>query len=519
MNRNVIDERITIKPAIPHTAIYLLMPVEGMGTVVFLAYVAFHWTDFLVSSDSIVHWVIWFGGLALYAGLGWFVVQKIIRPFLDGLVSFGQGIAEIHQKVVETRNISARRQLLHTEANYAAFLRNGQVVIESPRQERYNYTIKETARSDQDALPSGERLALPPGALPTNVTYEAISDRVPAGHALLGVSSSGVETCDFSQLMTMWICGGSNTGKSNTVGIKIEEAIRNGRNLKIICIDYHARKSDSLYNKIKEYESRFLCPVASDEEAALKVLRFFLTEFTRRREAGTGEQDILLVIDEVPAVLDSDNEEITKLLKRIARICGRESRGFGMFGWFISQNAVGLAWLRNTVLTVIAHKMNMLNEALLASNQHQDIARDMENWPRGRVVVYGLNFQGIKVLQMPLMTQSPEPGYVASEALTASGEEGEFDDLETGGNTTETNGDAGLIYLVRDTDELPVTSTEKKSQAVETGVKETIRRMKEAGMKDRVISKMVGLSGRKYRLYQEVLTELGYVQTPEAEEA
>lgn len=239
-------------------------------------------------------------------------------------------------------------------------------------------------------------------ALPTDVTYEQVAAQIPAGHALLGVSHNSVETCDFAQLMTVWICGGSNTGKSNTVGLKIKEAIMNGRDIKIILIDPHARKEDSLYNKIRHYESRFLMPVAKDEDEILNALTWFLEEFKRRRDIGGSDTDILLVIDEVPGVLDSEEEEIPRLVKRIARICGRESRGFGMFGWFISQNAVGLAWLRNVVLTVIAHKMNMLNEARLACNEHLDVARDMENWPRGRVIVYGLNFQGIKVLQMPL---------------------------------------------------------------------------------------------------------------------
>jgi len=267
--------------------------------------------------------------------------------------------------------------------------------------------VSEISGNNPAQIEAGPVGAIAGPHLPTSVRYEDVRDRIPEGHSLLGVSSSGVvETCDFAQLMTMWICGGSSTGKSNTVGIKIEEAITNGRDLGIICIDYHARKSDSLYNKIRAYEDRFLMPVAYTEEAALVALQSFLTEFMKRRDVGSGARDILLVVDEVPAVLESEDEEIVRLLKKIARICGRESRGFGMFGWFISQNAVGLAWLRNVVLTVIAHKMNMLNEAILACNQHQDVARDMENWPRGRVIVYGLSFQGFKVLQMPLLTQS-----------------------------------------------------------------------------------------------------------------
>jgi hypothetical protein len=319
----------------------------------------------------------------------------------------------------------------------------------------------------QEQLGAGGQAAIAgPANLPMAVRYEDVRDRIPEGHSLLGVSSSGVvETCDFGDLMTMWICGGSSTGKSNTVGIKMEEAITNGRNLGIICIDYHARKPDSLYNKIRAYEDRFLMPVAYTEEQALKALQVFLAEFTKRRDVGGGARDILLVVDEVPAVLESEDEEIVRLLKKIARICGRESRGFGMFGWFISQNAVGLAWLRNVVLTVIAHKMNMLNEAILACNQHADIARDMENWPRGRVIVYGLSFQGFKVLQMPLLAQSLHPARSESKGpagpvvvtpapagddLAADDLEDESDTVDAAGPGQEENGPAPRPALAGD---------------------------------------------------------------------
>jgi hypothetical protein len=268
-----------------------------------------------------------------------------------------------------------------------------------------NHTLISPVPNQQGQIGAGPApLALgPASSLPDAVNYEDIQEQVPAGHSLMGVSSDAVETTEFGNLMTMWICGGSGGGKSNTVGIKIEEAIENGRNLGILCIDYHANKKDSLYNKIKEYEDLFLMPVARDEKEAMAVLERFYGEFGRRRTVPEEEQDqlsdVLLVVDEVPAVVE--DETIAPLLKKIARLCGRESRGFGMFGWFISQNAVGLAWLRNVALTVIAHKMVMLNDAELACNQHKDIARDMENWPIGRVVVYGMRFKGIKVLQMP----------------------------------------------------------------------------------------------------------------------
>src|SRR5947209_198917 len=56
--------------------------------------------------------------------------------------------------------------------------------------------------------------------IPTSIRYEEIRAQIPRGRSCLGVSEHGVEHCDFGQLMTMWICGGSSTGKSNTVALK-----------------------------------------------------------------------------------------------------------------------------------------------------------------------------------------------------------------------------------------------------------------------------------------------------------
>lgn len=257
-------------------------------------------------------------------------------------------------------------------------------------------------------------LSPPVPHLPEIVRYEDVRRYVPSGHALLGVDEQGeVETCDFEKLMTCWIVGGSSTGKSNTVALKVDEAMRMGHNLRLLVIDPHAKKEDSLYNRIKAYESLFLRPVAYKPEQVHDALTWFLSEFNRRLDTGDCSYDILLVVDEVSNVIEMENpyaqtkdelKDIFKLLKRIATICGQEARGFGMFGWFISQKAAGLAWLRNVVITVIAHKMNMMNERMLACNQKTDIANDMETWPKGRVVVYGLGFEEVRVLQQPIFT-------------------------------------------------------------------------------------------------------------------
>jgi len=271
------------------------------------------------------------------------------------------------------------------------------------------------ARSETEPLPKVTTVGLSE-QLPTSVKYEQVRDAIPVGHGLLGVSANGVETCELKQFMTTLISGGSNSGKSNTVSLKIDEMVREGRDIQLLVIDWHARKEDSLYNRIRCYESRFLRPVAIEEEETLDALKWFYAEFKRRLQMGNaGDNDILLVVDEIPSMMDAEDEEIPKMLKLVARKCGREARGFGMYGFFILQQMIGFAWLRNVVHTVLAHKSGRMNEAMVACNEHPDIARDMENWPKGRVCVYGQNFEGVKVLQVPLFKPSGAEGNLSAD--------------------------------------------------------------------------------------------------------
>jgi hypothetical protein len=243
--------------------------------------------------------------------------------------------------------------------------------------------------------------------IPTNIRYEDIRNQIPRGHALLGISRNGVETCEFKDLMTMLISGGSSTGKSNTVSIKLDEAEHIGRNIQIIAIDPHKTKPDSLYNKIRQYEYRFLMPVAQKDEEIIQSLTWFKNEFQRRLELSTEEleqlDDILLVCDEVYAlVYHREDERIAKLIKLVSGIAGYESRGYGMYAWFLTQKVTGLKWLRDAVMTTICHKMQTMSERVLASNDDRLVARDMDNWTMpGRVVVFGLNLP-VTVTQMPL---------------------------------------------------------------------------------------------------------------------
>lgn len=375
----------------------LVVTVACIATALLIATLIATWDVFTGTPAHIILFsLIGLSALATLAGAAKLLEIAAHSGFsvLDRLADFVFGVIERRQNLETVR---LHQQFIQVDQSHYLTHVKGEmqllsVVSSHPRAAQPGTQVREEKQKQ-----------LPAGTLPSQVRYEDIAGQIPEGHAVLGVGRNGIETCDFSALMTMWICGGSSTGKSNTVALKIDEAIRNGRDIKLVVIDPHARKEDSLYNKIKCYEDRFLFKVAITEEESFAVLTWFHREFKRRLAAGGSDTDILLVVDEVSNVVASEDERIKPLIKEIARICGNESRGFGMFGWFISQRAAHLAWLRNVVITVIAHKQLQMSERKLAANEDLAIARDMDNWPRGRVVVHGIEFAPT-VLQMPLFT-------------------------------------------------------------------------------------------------------------------
>lgn len=371
-------------------------------------------------------------------------------------------------------------------------------------------------------------------ALPVNVRYDEIAGQIPRGHSVLGISENGLETCEFKDLMTMLICGGSSTGKTNTVAIKLHEAITIGRNTRMVVIDPHKNKPDSLYNKIRQYETRFLMPVAQTDDEIVQALTWFKREFQQRMEMNTQElenvADILLVCDEVFSLCyHREDERIVKLLKVVSGIAGYESRGYGMFAWFLTQKVTGLKWLRDAVMTTICHKMQTMAERVLASNDDRKVARDMDNWTmRGRIVVFGLNLP-VTVAQMPLFTAPVVNAGRGSGAVYAERDTDEMEELqpspvfrpaapirndETASvSSSETNGeanrDAGKIIAFRVSGTEPQPSMQKETSGVSEETKKTIQRMHRAGMPMRDIARLVGLSGEKYGLFKLACQELG----------
>ena len=245
----------------------------------------------------------------------------------------------------------------------------------------------------------------PKESIPAIVHYEDIRDEVPDDMSLLGVhpSDGNLELTDWEKLKMLWVIGSSSTGKSNTVYGKALEA-RNHHAL-LAVIDQHINKPDSLAKKLAPLSDAYVRPVAVSDEQVIATLKWFKHEFQARVDDTTGTrqaQKIVLIMDEMNRMARSTNAELVALLKEVVAIGGEESRGFGMYVWAISQKAVHLKWLRDSAITVIAHRVTRMEEALLACNDDRKAAQRLLKFQIGRCFVYGVDFEDLLELQQPL---------------------------------------------------------------------------------------------------------------------
>lgn len=245
-----------------------------------------------------------------------------------------------------------------------------------------------------------------PKDIPVSVRYEDIKLQIPKDHTLVGVAEGGVvHTLEKEAKGLIWIPGSSGAGKSNTTALRVEEDYNRG--YKFMAIDPHMFKKDSLSNLVKPYMDQFIEPIAHTSEDILRILNLFIAEIDQRKK-GAPCWPLTLLYDEIGSqVSDQPEDEIEKEIiiktKKVIRQAGQETRGFNMNLVAISQDAAGLAFLRKRALLVLGHKTLMMSERELICNERTDIARQMDEWPIGRTVVYGIALQGTFVRQQPLM--------------------------------------------------------------------------------------------------------------------
>lgn len=389
----------------------LLLVAAIIGAFVFFSYVAGHWQQYNATTPLLVNGFFVFlaccAALVPIAG-----VLLLIGRARKGRAEIEVKRAEAARIRAEAQEIAARQYVPHALPTYAVVRQpdTGKIeLLAAPpvRQERYNVRINDIGTTPQGALPPPQGEDAPPLLLPRYIRYAEVRPYIPRGHALVGVAPGGPVTKVRDDIRGLvWVVGGSNTGKSNTVAIRVAEDAERGH--LFVGIDPHRSKPDSLYHSTREYEAQFLYPMARATGDSIQVLDHFLAEGEQRVRTGRWHDPWTLLVDEVgklTSFLETDEEkELARKLKEVARFCGQEARGFEMCAVMISQTATGLSWVRRDAGMVIAHQVNTFNERLLVCNQDREIARQMDHWPKGRTFIYGLGIEeGPGVYQQPVI--------------------------------------------------------------------------------------------------------------------
>lgn len=351
--------------------------------------------------------MIFFTALGLGALYGVVLIRqhtkvRVVRPGPHGavqalIVNEGKGIQRIEQLAAPNMDPAAQVEL---------FLKMQRAMQSDQRM------LALLAKQQQQTVPQIEGPKEPERVVESIaevVRYEEVADEIPPEMSLLGIhpEDGSLELTAWEKLKCLWIVGSSSSGKSNTVFGKAKEARDQGA--KFAIVDQHIVKPDSLGRKMMAYENAFLRPIAVSDEEVIATLKWFKTEFERRvhclvcargGQCQACSQKIVLVCDEMNRM--NRNEVLRGWLKDIVAICGEESRGFGMYGWFLSQKCAHLKWLRDSAITVIVHRLTRLEEALLACNEDRAAAKRLLGFKVGRTYVYGVDFDEPMELQQAL---------------------------------------------------------------------------------------------------------------------
>ena len=498
-----VDVKLQNRMTFNHSHITIIFaPIIVFGFIVFGSWIIFFPHAYLAVVPWIIGSVLIIGGLAVVSALVAFGVHFIARPVVHL-------IQDARHSFTDARIKWHRRDYLESGPNHAAYLEDRKVVVKPVIQERHNHIHK----PELPAAEEPKQIEGPP--LPEYVRYEDVRYNVPHGHTLLGCQAGGrVVTKPFKVLDTMWIVGGSKTGKTNDIVIKVEEGHNVGRRL--LVVDPHKTKSDSLYNAIRGYERDFLQPVAHTHEEIKQTLTAFKDEAIRRIAGGSYRDGWTLIVDEVgaltgaPGLRDEEQTEMYRLIAPIAKMCGEQLRGYDMSGWFISQSPIGLAWLANSAMTVFVHKMIKENQQKLATNSNTAVMDDMTNWPRGRVFCYGLDIQGEYLLQQPVITARVVDAAPPTLPNLAPNPFTQNHHSVNAVNGMETPSEARSWQSVNVTAEMSDDAQKPfETSSVGNDIRGIIVRLHEQKMPLGKIAEAVGLNGRKYPMFMAVCQELG----------
>ena len=175
------------------------------------------------------------------------------------------------------------------------------------------------------------------------------------GEFLAGIRKDGsAHVAKWADYKVCIILGTSDSGKSNTATEKCVCGVRGGGWL-VVC-DPGAEKPDSLTRRILPLAEALMPGTifAMEHPDCMNNIRAVSEEYDRRRRGSDMSIPIFLIIDEFNRLMRDGS--IAKELNKLIETFAQEVRGYNINVILCTQRVTGLAAIRNSVISCIAHR-------------------------------------------------------------------------------------------------------------------------------------------------------------------
>jgi hypothetical protein len=373
-----VQETLKVKVSnIPHTVLWLLIPIEGIGVVAFIIYLLYHFQSFVGQSVTIFNWLVWFAGLGLYVGLGVLAV-KLTRSGVETVIALGKGLADIvlsigngfvdiQRKKAEVEHIKASTMLLHTAEGYVVHKEGGRIVV-TPIPQVGRYPVQALDQTTVSMVDSDVPQQLNPNHKSFRQLIEdgTLSRVLQMGKMVFGYRTNGeLRLGSWLDLYSVGVGGLSGTGKSTTVRNFLFQSIL-GKG-KFIMVDPHiSDEQESLAAQFRMFTNIHLLPPCDGTPKEVeKRIKWMKEEYFRRHKNGIKGPPIVFILDEFNELVRFLPDEIKKELADLLLTIAQGGRKFGIFAMIIAQRwsqqdlggyPYGAA-IRSSLSSILAHRL------------------------------------------------------------------------------------------------------------------------------------------------------------------
>lgn len=209
---------------------------------------------------------------------------------------------------------------------------------------------------------------------------------------------------ELDRLSVVAIPGITGSGKSSTARFLISQLLLDGTEV-IVCDPHGLVGKESLSGALQPLYP-YLTIAHTKEEIITQFKR--INRLFEERIKGSGDESrIALFLDETPAFfLNCTREEmvlIAKVLTQLANQSRKVNIRVFLLGQNWTQDYIGRSSIRNSINTIIFHRINEKEAKLFIESAPVELRRQIAGLQQGNVIVYGLGIEPTK-LRVPYVS-------------------------------------------------------------------------------------------------------------------